>query len=202
MAVVALSAGTLVRTVAIGARSGGGTDITGDNLGIAYDPANGRLYVTNYTYSSSGGDVAVIEAATQRVVASIPLSSPAGITYNPANGHLYVAQPIWGTVAVIDSATNRVIGTVSTGSGPTRIGYDSGNGDLYVTNSGSGSVTVIDGSTDQAIANILLGPGARPYGIAYDSANGHLYVTNGVNLTVISTARRTASSGTWPSAEG
>src|SRR6266581_4652435 len=184
MAVIDLSTATLVRTVGMGARSGG-TSITGDNLGIVYDPANGHLYVTNYTYSSSGGDVAVIDAATQRIVASIPLGSPTGITYDGANGHVYVALSYSNSVAVIDGATDRLIGTVPTGFGPQRIAYDSGNGDLYVTNGGSGSVTVIDGSTDQAIANILLGPGARPSGIAYDSANGHLYVTNGPNVTVI-----------------
>jgi YVTN family beta-propeller protein len=56
---------------------------------------------------------------------------------------MYVANFGAGTVSVIDSATNSVIDTISTGQGTQWLEDDSRNGNLYVTNSLQGTGSVI-----------------------------------------------------------
>ena len=109
---------------------------------IAYNPSNGYIYVAN-SYSDT---VSVIDSATNKVIAKIPvgsLSVPIGVAYNPSNGYIYVTD--WGsnTVSVIDSATNKVIAKIPVGYGPRGVAYDPSNGYIYVANSDSGTVSII-----------------------------------------------------------
>jgi len=166
--------------------------------GIAYDPSNGYLYVTNYGSDS----VSVINGATNTVIANITVGSEqTGVAYDPSNGYLYVAVSGSDSVSVINGATNTVIATIPVGSGPMGVAYDPSNGYIYVTNWNSDSVSVINGTT--VIADITVG--TWPMGVAYDPSNGYIYVTNygsdsvsvidGANNTVI--ANITVGSEPW-----
>jgi YVTN family beta-propeller protein len=161
-------------------------------MGIAFDPANSNLYVTN-----SGSDtVSVISGQTNTVIgAPIPVGHfPSGIAFSPLfNGHidvfggtLYVANLVDDTVSVISGRTNTVIGApIHVGGAPHGIAYDSANGNLYVVNGGSRTVSVISGQNNQVISTIAgPGDGLTVGGITYDSANGNLYVVNGNTDTV------------------
>jgi len=119
---------------------------TGNGMGpwgIAYDPSNGYIYVTDYgSYS-----VSVIDGATNTVIATIPVGTePEGVAYDPSNGYIYVANFGSDTVSVIDGATNTVIATIPVGYGPEGIAYDPSNGYIYVTNYVSGTVSIISTS--------------------------------------------------------
>jgi len=165
--------------------------------GIAYDPSNGYLYVTDW----SSGTVSVINGTT--VIATIPVgTNPGGVAYDPSNGYIYVANYGSGTVSVINGANNTVIATIPVGQGPTGVAYDPSNGYIYVADDDSGTVSVINGTT--VIANITVGP--FPWGVAYDPSNGYIYVANyysnnvvsvinGANNTVIATIP--VGSGSW-----
>jgi len=154
--------------------------------GIAYDPSNGYIYVTD----DDSGTVSVINGTT--VIATIPVGTwPAGVAYDPSNGYIYVANSFSDTVSVINGTT--VIATIPVGPAPMGVAYDPSNGYIYVTDSLSDTVSVINGTT--VIANITVGIG--PKGIAYDSSNGYIYVADfsshsvsvidGANNTVIAT---------------
>jgi len=110
--------------------------------GIAYDPSNGYIYVTD-----SGSDtVSVINGTTNKVIAIIPVGKePWGVAYDPSNGYIYVTDVDSSTVSVINGANNTVIATIPVGfaSGPWGIAYDPSNGYIYVTNSLSGTVSII-----------------------------------------------------------
>ena len=147
--------------------------------GIAYDPSNGYIYVTD-----AGSDtVSVINGATNTVIATIPVGSgPEGIAYDPSNGYIYVANFFSDTVSVINGATNTVIANITVGLWPWGVAYDPSNGYIYVTNFYSDTVSVINGATNTVIATIPVG--TEPMGVAYDPSNGYIYVANHHSNTV------------------
>ncbi|MGB7557363.1 MAG: YncE family protein, partial [Nitrososphaeraceae archaeon] len=112
-------------------------------FGIAHNPENGYVYVTNF-YSNS---ISVIDGFTNDLVVTIPLDSnsfPAGIISSPANGYVYVtnfysppttgANLSMGTVSVINGSTNSIVDTIQVGISPLGIAVNPENGNLYVTN--------------------------------------------------------------------
>ena len=81
--------------------------VEGQPFGIAYDPVNKRMYVTNYLR-----DVSVIDTTTNTVIGN-PITvgdEPEGIAYDPVNKRIYVTNVGDDTVSVIDTTTNTVIG--------------------------------------------------------------------------------------------
>ncbi|WDL99801.1 YncE family protein [Alicyclobacillus sp. ALC3] len=149
---------------------------------VAYDSANGNLYVAD----QGDGTVTVISGTTNAVLTKLNLGAstmPYSVAYDPSNGYVYVPNLEGNDVYVINGSTNSVIGTVGVGSYPQGITYDSGNHDLYVTNEGSSSVSVINGMSD---VGTIGGVGSYPQGITYDAGNGDIYVTsNSSDVAVI-----------------
>ena len=151
--------------------------------GVAYNPSNGYMYVTNQGSSS----VSVISGNT--VVGTVSLTGgPGGIAYNPANNDMYVDVPgsIMGQnqVELISGTTN--MGRFGVGSGPFGVAYNPSDGYMYVTNpcpgsyTCTGTVSVISGTN--VISTVTLANrgayGAGPAGIAYSPLNGYMYVAN------------------------
>jgi YVTN family beta-propeller protein len=155
-------------------------------FGIAYNPVNGLLYVTNFGSSN----ISVVNTTTNRVVAWIPM--PFGIetlAVDTSTGMVYTAEAV-STVYAINSSTNRVEWNIPLltsgcpyGCAPHVQTYDPSNGDIYVTDLTSDNVTVIHGNLPVATVR---GENA-PNGAAYDVANGEVYVANegSLALTVI-----------------
>ncbi len=153
-----------------------------DPVAVAADSRNGYLYVAN----SGSSNVAVIDGATNKVVAWIPVGTgPRGVAFDSSNGDLYVTNLYSNNVVMIDGATNKVIGSIPVGSGPWGVAFDSSNGYLYVADYFSdvlmggryfSNVTIIDGATNKVLGSVLVGE--RPYGVAFDSSNGDVYATN------------------------
>jgi len=138
---------------------------------VAYDPANGYLYIS-CVYP---GNVVVVNTATSSVVTTITVgSSPWVVAYDPANQDVYVSNYGSNTVSVISSSTNAVIATLSTGDNPLWITYSPANNDLYVIDSTLPyGVTVISGTTNTVLTTIQVdGTGA-----IYDPANQDVYVS-------------------------
>jgi len=117
--------------------------------GIAYDPSNGYLYVTDLGSDS----VSVINGATNTVIAKILVGSePVGVAYDPSNRYIYVTNELSDTVSVINGTT--VIANITVGSEPVGVAYDPSNGYLYVTNFASGTVSIIFTSVSTSSTSI------------------------------------------------
>ncbi len=111
--------------------------------GIAFSPANNRLYVTN------GGDntVTVIDIVTFKPIATITVGNmPYGIALSPDGTIAYVANNEDNTVSFIDTAANKVNRTVNVGNGPYGIKVNPNNGDVYVINSNDNTMSIIRGN--------------------------------------------------------
>jgi len=111
VSVIDSSSNTVVKTI-----SGFGDFPTG----IAFNPTNNDMYVTNQQQS-----VFVIDSSSNAVIATIfPVrDTPTGIAFNPANNEMYVVAAS-DTVSVIDSSTDAVIHTISLNSSPYKIAYN------------------------------------------------------------------------------
>jgi YVTN family beta-propeller protein len=166
-------------------RIGPGIGVYSEPAGIAYDPANGFLYLVD----SDDRNVSVINGSTNAlVVPAIAVGpSPIAIAYDPVNGDIYVADEGNNFVTVINASTNSVIiPALIVGDGPDGVVYDAATGNVWVANYGTNNLTEIDSSTNKVIVpGIPVGNG--PMGMAFDVANGYIYVANfgSDNVTVV-----------------
>jgi hypothetical protein len=182
--------------------------------GIAYDAANGYLYVAN----DSGRNLTVVDPVTDSIVQSIPIpSSLASVATNTlaidsTNGDLYLAD--FGTagqgggngtqVIVIDPVTDAVIKSTTVGLAPSSVAVDSENGNVYVSDVGNQTdpgrnVTVIDASSNSILTQVNVsvplphGGCPSPVGVAYDSWNGFVYVVGGADVCWINATTNTVA---------
>ena len=156
---------------------------------IAYNPANGLLYVANML----SGTLSIINGTSNSLIGSMPLGdypgkSPTGIAVNPINNTIYVTNMGSNTVSVINGTSNVVIDNITSSAAgnlfsPAGIAYDSDNNKIYVTNRGSDTVSVINGTTDTLIDEISI-DAIAPSGIVYNTLNNYIYVTNMGSNTV------------------
>jgi len=87
------------------------------------------------------------------------------------------------TVSVIDTRTNRVVGSpIPVGDRPFDVAVDLPRARAYVTNENDGTVSVINTNTNQVIGTILVGN--SPIGVAVDPPRARAYVTNESDGTV------------------
>ena len=143
--------------------------------GMAFDPYNGYMYVTDNYHN----DVLAL-SPSGAIAAYIPVGQqPYGITLDTANKMLYVSDndinaliagyPKEYNVTIINSVTNTVVKNVVPGTSPEGVAYDPINGLVYVANYGSGNISVISPATESIIqslpAKILTqnGPSALVY---------------------------------------
>ncbi len=142
--------------------------------GVAYDPTNNNLYVTDdgncairqvYLGNGTAGSATVVTLAGSTTCGFVDgtgtaaqFKNPASIAYDPVNGDLYVTDN-----------GNCAVRQVTPGNGTAN----------------SGTVTTLAGST----CGMVPGTGAsvkfgEASGIAYDSANGDFYITDYTNSVI------------------
>lgn len=105
-------------------------DLPGANgaSGVAYDPANNRLFVAN----QSSNNAVVLDLSTGKVIADIPTGNQAlGAVYS--NGYVYVGNRTAGTVSVINASSLKVEAILPTGTNPNHLSVNP-----------DGSVNVLD----------------------------------------------------------
>jgi YVTN family beta-propeller protein len=148
-------------------------------------------YVTN----ESDNTVSVIDMATNKVVATVPVgSNPYGVAVTPDGKHAYVANDSSNTVSVIDRATNTVEATITVGTEPVGAAVTP---DGNVANIASHTVSVIDTAT--VVATVPLPVASNPVALAVTPDGKHVYVTNDVSVgtvSVIDTATNTVEAAT------
>ena len=91
-----------------------------------------------------------------------------------------------GAVAVVDTASNTVVDTISVGGYPQRIVVAPNGARAYATISDSGLVAVIDTAANAVRAQIPVGAGAASLAISSDG--GSLYVVHADMVSVVDTA--------------
>ncbi len=107
-------------------------------------------------------------------------NAPQWLAFNQSGSTAYVANQGDGTVSIIDTGSNTVIGTVATGAMPAYV-VRGPNGKIYVSNQGSGTVSVIDAASNTVISTFEVG--GDPNGIAFDN-QGFGYVATSTSNAI------------------
>jgi YVTN family beta-propeller protein len=149
-------------------------------LGIAAGPEGNRVYVANF------GDetVSVIDTSSNTVFGS-PIAvgkEPDGVAVTPDGSRLLVAQRS-GNVAIVDTASGSVVGSVADPLGPSRpvLGPRGGRG--FVSDGAASSVTAFNPLSGGTVGAPLL-VGAKPAGIAIAPSGATAYVASPVEGTI------------------
>jgi len=182
----------------------------------------GRLYVTN----ENSGDLSVVDTATRKVIATIPLGKrPRGIKVSPDGTLLYVAlsgSPMAppGTdertlpppdraadgIGVVDIAQHKLLRIIRAGTDPEQTAITIDGRRLFVANEDAGQASVIDVSDGRVVATVPVG--GEPEGVDLRPDGSVVYVTseadNQVAVIDAATARliTTFKAGPRPRATG
>lgn len=124
---------------------------------IVFDPDTKLVFA----FSSRAHNVAVIDAATNQAVSTIPLDGRPGNAAGDGKGNIYVALPAQGEIQRIDAASKKVIAswTISACAGPSNLAIDVAQRQLFTTcedhklvavSTGNGHTTIIGNAPENA----------------------------------------------------
>lgn len=144
---------------------------------IAFDPSNGYLYVLN-----ESANISVINPATGKLVASIPLEGTAAgwasVIFDNENGLVYVNNG--GYLWAIDPAKEAVTATIITGldwEAAGGLSLDPWNGFLFLVGLG-GNLTLVNTASESIAGVVTFGSNcSNPWSSAFDPVTGDVYVT-------------------------
>ncbi|MFF0311836.1 beta-propeller fold lactonase family protein [Streptosporangium sp. NPDC004379] len=161
---------------------------TADVRPVRPGPPRKPLYVTE----SASDRVSVIDTATDRIIATIPVGrTPIRAAVGPDGSRLYVTDNGDDTVSVIDTATDAVVSVLPVGEAPFTAVISPDGTRAYVANLGSSTVSVIDLRSGAVVDDIDAGRSPRIMGISPDGSR--VYVTSAYfdTMAVIDTAAAT-----------
>jgi DNA-binding beta-propeller fold protein YncE len=146
-------------------------------MGVAYDPVNDELYISNYGRGGLGisGNVTVVNATTHAFVARVSVGlEPSGLAYDATDNRVFVAG--YYNISVIDPTTNHWKGNVynitAGGSQLEQLTWDPENDFVYFTS--GPMVGALNASTEAFVKSVdLRGVLA---GTALDPDNDELFV--------------------------
>lgn len=123
--------------------------------------------------STSGiGDIPSF-AATNNTNAPIK----ATITATPiSKEYAYIPNSTSGTVSVVDSYTQTVVATITTGVAPIGVAISANNKHVYITDIVTGTISFIDATTNTVSATVS--GASAPIGIAITPDGKYIYVAN------------------------
>jgi YVTN family beta-propeller protein len=144
-----------------------------DPFGVAVNPSNGLVYVTN----SGSGNVSVLDGLDAAPIGSVPVGAdPVGVAYDPVDNAVFVADSGSNEVTAFNATTGVVLATVGVGVAPVGVAVDTANGQVFVADSASSNITILDPSPIAVATSVAAGD--LPYGVAFDNASGNVYVTD------------------------
>jgi YVTN family beta-propeller protein len=137
-----------------------------------WDPASDRVYVS----CQSANVVAVVDCASDSLLMYIAVGvGPIGMYINTLRRKLYVQNYDYGTVSIVNMATNQVIKTVDVGGTP-NAGYYCRRADKFYSEGAFRECVVIGGQTDTVVARITLPGNVHMMSAAGNEDDGLVYL--------------------------
>ena len=154
---------------------------------VCYAPAENKLYCG--TYSGDEDNVAVVDCGGDTLVATVHIVDIYTIddmAYNPTANKLYVAWGGFGSVIIIDCASDTVLSWTNVGEGTDRLAVSSRENKVYVSSTTDDRVDVLSGVTNQVVASI--DSLDYPRWIVLDTTDGVLFCAEDTTGAVIDCA--------------
>jgi DNA-binding beta-propeller fold protein YncE len=142
--------------------------------GLAYAPKQNKVFVSD----EHGGVDAVIDAASNKLIANIPLGGGAGNTvYDSFSGHIMVAVHGVNLLTVIDPATDQIVSRIPLAGikNPHGIALDTSGRIAFIAGEGNHSLAMVDLQTMKILFTYQVGE--DPDVLAYDTGLKRLYVS-------------------------
>ncbi|WP_329028280.1 YncE family protein [Streptomyces sp. NBC_00690] len=144
------------------------------------------VYVTN----RADGEVAVVNAEANAVLATIPVGYlPEATAVSPDNTRVYVANFNSRSVSVIDTATRTVTATISVEGQPSTVTVSPDGGRVFVNNRLDRTLSVIDTYENREIATHSINIAAPDAAISRDGTR--LYLLREDDIAVFNTTSET-----------
>lgn len=139
---------------------------------VALSPDGATVYATLQT----GRGVAVVDVASNTLVATVPLASDGfNLIVSPSGGRVY-ATTAAGTVYVIDARTRTVLATPQVGAAANGLAFSPDGRTLYVSSRDAGTVSAINTETNAVTRIYAIGGAPQRLAVAPDGSE--LYVAN------------------------
>jgi YVTN family beta-propeller protein len=171
---------------------------------LSYDPVNEKVHCT----SSWNASVAVVDAASDTVVARVEVSGPRAVCWNPAGNSTYVASPSQDCVSVIGGVSDTVEAEITffvCSPGP--LCYSTTSNRLYCLDPGNHALYVIDGDSNRVLKE--LDTRGTHYGsdtLIWNPVSNKVHINNTGGGTVLildcasDSITATVETGYWPRA--
>jgi YVTN family beta-propeller protein len=162
---------------------------------VVFNPAGTIAYATLQT----GQGLAVVDAGTNALVATVPLSSDGfNLIVAPDGQRVYVTTAN-GTLYVIDASDNSVVTTLAVGAAANGLAFSPDASVLYVSSRDAGTVVAVDPSTNAVTRTYTIG--GMPQRLAVSPDGLELYVANETSgLNVVDVASGAVSSTSFGTA--
>jgi YVTN family beta-propeller protein len=134
------------------------------------------------TVATVAGGVSTAVAADNPNPTVIVGGDPQGVAVDPDGKHAYVASYADNALRVIDTASQRVVGSIHVGANPRGVAVDPDSRHAFVTNYAENSVSVIDTTSGKVIHNVAVG--ANPTAVGIFPRDHYAFVTNYYGNTV------------------
>jgi len=163
---------------------------------VAASPTRSEVYVVNAGAAESNGSISVIDAAQNKVVASIPVHrKPVSIDLDADGALAYVPNSESNSVSVIDLKTRREIAQIGAGEEPVSVRLSPDGQTLVVANRRGNSVSVFDAAT-RTLRSVFGGcPGADDVVILPDSSKAFATCSAGHQVMALALANSKVSPG-------
>ena len=162
----------------------------------AQDHAGKPAFV--FVENTNGGDVSVIDAATLKVVGTIPVGmSPDDIVAAPAGDVLYVSRIVHradgrptgtGELVAIDPSTRQVSWRVAFRGVPNHLAISPDGRRVYVTVVSGNYVDVFDPATHALVDSVDVGTGPHDIEVSRDGKTVYVGLIRGTDVTVFDAA--------------
>lgn len=152
--------------------------------GIAIDTSLDRIFVVSGEENRVRAFRSRGEVLTETDVPEHPVDAAA----DPGLGRIYVKQLDLDSIAVLESLTGRLVGSVRVGRAPSAVAVDLVTHRVYVANSNSNDVTIVDPTNLRVIKTVPVE--ANPIAVVLNPRTGLAYVANygAQSITVVNTA--------------
>ncbi|HLP72541.1 MAG TPA: YncE family protein, partial [Bacteroidales bacterium] len=149
---------------------------------ILYDPFSRKVFAFN----GRTANATVIDAETNKIVATIPLDGKPEFAVTDSNGRVYVNIEDKSEIACIGSASLKVekVWSIDPGEEPTGLALDNENHRLFSVCSNK-LMVILNAETGKVISTVPIGEGCD--GTAFDPGLKRVYSSNGEGtVTVVS----------------
>ena len=148
---------------------------------IMYYPPLQRIY----SFNGKDQSVTVVDAATRKVIATLPTSGQPEFAVSDSLGHVFFNVEDKNEIAVIDAQSSKIVQRwpMAACDGPSGLAIDDLHHRLFSV-CGNQKMMVVDAVSGKTVATVAIGD--RPDAAAFDPASGLVFVSNGGGtLTVV-----------------